>query len=100
MENKLPWNWDCDYCLGEHYIKPCPNCTPKEYAYKMMRENPSKIIVEKQCSCDKKKIQHHEDYSKPYLVELLCYKCHQAAHKTAEPYKNFPKYLKHITLGI
>jgi len=83
-------NMGCECC----FQKPshCKKCHPQREAWAIMKRNPSKIKVLKRCSCeDEFKIRHHPDYSDPYSVEALCRKCHMTDHKTANPYKKFPK---------
>lgn len=42
-------------------------------------------IAKTNCSCGSDKVQmHHEDYSKPLIVQWLCRECHLKLHKQKE----------------
>jgi|SRR3990167_2379826 len=40
-----------------------------------------KLLIVKECSHQEKKYKHHPDYSQPFLVHLLCAKCHGKERK-------------------
>jgi hypothetical protein len=68
----------------------CEHCPPNssdrslsitDWANRLCRTYPERVIVLRECPCEKKKITHHPDYRFPFQVERLCYTCHGAEHK-------------------
>ena len=45
-------------------------------AHFLANRYPQKLIIKAECNHEAKKYKHHEDYSKPFEVELLCRECH------------------------
>lgn len=52
-----------------------------EWANRLCILYPERVIVLRECSCDCKKDRHHPSYKEPFVVELLCRKCHKAEHR-------------------
>jgi len=85
--------WRCEKCNPYLYNTKSNPYNPsthypqyKARVYQIMRRNPEKIIILRECSCKtQRKIKHHPDYEKPFEVELLCFSCHWKAHEKIEP---------------
>jgi hypothetical protein len=66
--------------------KTCEYCPPEkhhqltEWANTLCRLYPVRIVVIRKCSCVRKKVNHHPDYSKPFEIMKLCRECHGAQH--------------------
>jgi len=54
----------------------------KSKARSLMYANLDKIIIDFECPHDGPKHKHHEDYGKPFNVQLLCTMCHGRASAT------------------
>jgi hypothetical protein len=76
---------DDEIVIGTKDIMPKTNwelMDRRQRVQNIMSTNPDKITILSECPCQKdKKLRHHPDYSKPFEVELLCRKCHGAAHR-------------------
>jgi hypothetical protein len=69
----------------------CPHCPPQQpdlshtmssWANSLCRLYPERIVIIKECACLKpKKVKHHPCYKTPFIIEMLCYRCHSAEHK-------------------
>lgn len=57
----------------------------KASIYSKVFNHPEKLIILRECECDKPKIKHHPDYNKPFEIELLCKSCHWKEHKRLNP---------------
>lgn len=51
----------------------------------IVQQNSDKLIVLKECNCNRKKIRHHPNYNKPLEIELLCRQCHWKEHERLSP---------------
>ena len=58
----------------------------KVKAQTLAQYHTDKLVVLYECPCDvEKKHNHHPDYSKPFEVHKLCYRCHLAEHMRLRP---------------
>lgn len=68
-----------------------------EYNQKWQKNNPEKLRAEKlanrypwlceiewTCPHPGRKIKHHPDFKQPFLIQMLCRKCHCATYQNSE----------------
>lgn len=57
-------------------------CYPKtDWANRLCKIYPERVVILRDCGCNKKKVNHHPDYKFPFQIEKLCYVCHWAEHR-------------------